>query len=222
MKLTKKWTRTVVRTNAEDKERERLIKRAAKGDNKAFEEYHQMNVNLFRSILNKSARKWPNVDTESMWQEGMIGLMKGVKNYSVAKKKKSRPETYIYQWVDAAIRQYCRETTKFDSYSSTYYENKKDISATPLKTKNVADEVSANKITNFEISSVMEPFFATLHGRDLTIARARFVYDSQRTLEDIGNELDLSRERVRQLTLKLVSRFTTFAKLHGLELHHEN
>jgi RNA polymerase sigma factor (sigma-70 family) len=218
----KKWTRTIVRSDDENKEREALIKRAAKGDNAAFETYHQMNVNLFHSIVNKSKRKWPRVDIESMEQEGMLGLMRGITKYCVTKKKNSRPETYIYQWVDAAVRQYCRVATKIESYTATYSENKEsNISTAPLKITSVIDEPSTNKITDFEISNVMEPFFATLHGRDLFIARARFVYDNQRTLEDIGGELGISRERVRQVALKLVTRFGAFAKRHGLELYHE-
>ncbi|HIF93568.1 MAG TPA: sigma-70 family RNA polymerase sigma factor [Myxococcales bacterium] len=58
----------------------------------------------------------------------------------------------------------------------------------------------------------VEAFAETLGERDLIILRSRILADEPRTLAELGEEFDVSRERVRQLEVKIVDRLRTFMK----------
>ena len=57
-------------------------------------------------------------------------------------------------------------------------------------------------------------FRATLADKDLIIFDQRLVADEPRTLQDLGEEFGVSRERVRQLEARITGRLRTFLGQH--------
>lgn len=60
----------------------------------------------------------------------------------------------------------------------------------------------------------LKEFTATLTGRDLYLYENRLMSDTPRTLQEIGKEWNLSRERVRQMEAALVRRLREYVKEH--------
>ncbi len=56
----------------------------------------------------------------------------------------------------------------------------------------------------------LETFASTLEGREQTIFRERWLTDSPRTLQEIGDEYGVSRERARQLEKRLLGRLRKY------------
>ncbi len=56
----------------------------------------------------------------------------------------------------------------------------------------------------------LETFAATLEGREQTIFRERWLTDAPRTLQEIGDEYGVSRERARQLEKRLLGRLRKY------------
>ncbi|HSC88734.1 MAG TPA: RNA polymerase factor sigma-32 [Polyangiaceae bacterium] len=56
----------------------------------------------------------------------------------------------------------------------------------------------------------LDEFRATLSGKDLLIFDQRLVADEPRTLQDLGDQFGVSRERVRQLEARLTGKLRTF------------
>ncbi len=62
------------------------------------------------------------------------------------------------------------------------------------------------------LSSKMEEFQATLSDRDLTIWKSRLVAERPMTLQELGDQFGVSRERARQLEARLLQRFKSFLR----------
>lgn len=210
---TKKFRTTIVRTEVENLEREELIRKAAEGDEIAFETYYKLNINLLRSIVNRCHRQWPRADAENIYQEGLMGLLYGMKKYKAEKRKTGRPESYIFNWVHAYARQYCIQGYKEESNKVQYDETPHGLFSTEERME------YTDRYGDFEINDALEKFFNTLTSRDQVIARGRFSYENKRTLNSIGRELGVSRERVRQITIGLIDKFKRYAERINLDVH---
>jgi len=83
---------------------------------------------------------------------------------------------------------------------------------------------SESQIGNDEIREVftqkIEEFALTLSERDLRILRERILSEEPKTLADLGVEFDVSRERVRQLEAKLVSRLREYMETHLVDFEY--
>ncbi len=60
------------------------------------------------------------------------------------------------------------------------------------------------------LKSKLEAFAVTLEGRESTIFRERWLTDAPRTLQEIGDEYGVSRERARQLEKRLLGRLRKY------------
>jgi RNA polymerase sigma-32 factor len=60
------------------------------------------------------------------------------------------------------------------------------------------------------LRSKLETFADTLEGREQTIFRERWLTESPRTLQEIGDEYGVSRERARQLEKRLLGRLRKY------------
>jgi RNA polymerase sigma-32 factor len=58
----------------------------------------------------------------------------------------------------------------------------------------------------------LEAFAATLRGREQTIFRERLLTDSPKTLQEIGETYNISRERARQLEKRLIAKLKTYLR----------
>ncbi len=64
----------------------------------------------------------------------------------------------------------------------------------------------------------VEEFARTLEGKELEIFRRRLLAEEPPTLQEMGGEFGLSRERVRQIESRLKRRFKEFVKAHAADL----
>jgi RNA polymerase sigma-32 factor len=75
-----------------------------------------------------------------------------------------------------------------------------------------AEENVANSELRRVFHEKMSEFAASLNERDRQIVEARILAEHPRTLRELGEEFDVSRERIRQLEASLVSRLRDFLK----------
>lgn len=197
-------TETCSATTAEDIEfRRQLIARAKAGDKRAFEEYYKLNEGLFKSTLNRY-RKWVSAEqVDDLRQEGLLGLMRGIEKYDTTKATDKKPEGYVFSWVRAYISQYARDngvaSTK-GMISENYVVSEEDEDSISLfdciKDEN---EDVAHDVVNRQIHGLMNEAVRKLLPKEKIIARRRLLSDEPETLEAIGEDMGVSRERIRQI-----------------------
>ena len=62
------------------------------------------------------------------------------------------------------------------------------------------------------VEEQLEEFRKTLSGKDIAIFETRLVADDPLTLQELGDEFGVSRERVRQLEARLAGRLRDYLK----------
>ena len=72
-------------------------------------------------------------------------------------------------------------------------------------------DASRSELRRVFLEKVRE-FAESLNERDRQIVEERILADEPRTLQELGKEFDVSRERIRQLEARLVSRLRDFLK----------
>lgn len=74
------------------------------------------------------------------------------------------------------------------------------------------DRLAENAELGEMLRERLEEFRKTLTGKDVAIFEKRLIADEPLTLQELGNEFGVSRERVRQLEARLTSRLREFLK----------
>ena len=82
---------------------------------------------------------------------------------------------------------------------------------------NPEERAASDELRNFARTQVAE-FERTLDGKELEIFRRRLLSEEPPTLQEMGGEFGLSRERVRQIESRLKRRFKEFVKAHAADL----
>jgi RNA polymerase sigma-32 factor len=80
---------------------------------------------------------------------------------------------------------------------------------TPHPEQRVDDALAVHQF-NAELSRHLGAFGATLEGREEYIFQRRLMTESPMTLQEIGEEFGLSRERVRQVEARLLDKLRTY------------
>lgn len=75
-----------------------------------------------------------------------------------------------------------------------------------------AEETVANSELRRVFREKVQEFAASLNERDRQIVEERILAENPRTLQELGEEFDVSRERIRQIEARLVSRLRDFLK----------
>jgi RNA polymerase sigma-32 factor len=81
--------------------------------------------------------------------------------------------------------------------------------------ENVADE-ELRRVFHEKV----EAFNASLDERDRQIVERRILAENPRTLQELGEEFDVSRERIRQLEVRLVERLRDYMKEHLVDFEY--
>jgi len=81
--------------------------------------------------------------------------------------------------------------------------------------ENVADE-ELRRVFHEKV----EAFAASLDERDRQIVERRILAENPRTLQELGEEFDVSRERIRQLEVRLVERLRDYMKKHLVDFEY--
>lgn len=72
------------------------------------------------------------------------------------------------------------------------------------------DETLSKMETGNQMLNYLHEFSETLHGRDITIWKKRMVAEKPQTLQQLGDQFGVSRERARQLEARIVGRLTNY------------
>lgn len=191
-----------------------LADRARAGDKTARRLLINHNVAFVLSMCRRSANKGCRLD--DLVQEGMIGLLKAVEHFDP--KKGNRFSTYASWWIRAYVQKYLRDmratvkpvvtspgqarfalprdfsldTPVGDDDETTHLDRLEDFSPGP-EDRFLREEHSD------EVREALDRVKKRIGGLGMDIISRRLGEDDPRTLEEIGKDWGLSRERVRQV-----------------------
>lgn len=185
----------------------KLIRRAKEGDSRAFQEYRDLNKGLMAKLV-AQYRGWLQDDeVDDLRQEANLGLLKGIQAYKLDKRttKQAPPEGYIFAWVRAYVSRYTNvhgtfSQSKFVSIDAEQAGGEEDGPALQLEgTEPGCEEAFYGTEINAWKKSVMKKLLP----REREIAKVRTFCEDPQTLEEVGDELGVSRERIRQMELQV-------------------
>jgi RNA polymerase primary sigma factor len=190
--------------------RKSLVVLAKSGDHKAFTEYRALNRGLFESMLNRY-RKWmpTSAHLDDMRQEGELGLLQGIAHYDPARRPDIKPEGYVYSWVRAYIANYARghgigKARRTISENVTPEDSEESVSLFD-QIPDPSSDVDMD-YRQAEVADICAAVMKKLLPKERVIAARRLFADEPETLEVIGEDLGVSRERIRQVEVKLKSK----------------
>lgn len=198
-----------------------LLVRIAGGDGKARDELVLHNGRFVASVVAKF--QGYGVDFEDLWQEGMIGLLDTLDRWDMD--RPIRFTTYAWWWIRNRVQRYAQQHCSDIRWPFKAQRMKaklgrgEDVPAVwrervegaatvcasvdqpvhPDSTRTMGEATPGPDAVGW-LEAVLD--FETLLAEDCLDERDRFVLSERcadRTLESIGKELGLTRERVRQL-----------------------
>lgn len=185
--------------------RRQLIARARNGDNQAFLEYYKLNIGLFESTVRRYSKYVDHARRDDLRQEGMLGLMRGIAMYNPNKASDKKPEGYVFAWVRAFVSQYARDngvgaSKGIISENVTVSVEGDDTISLFDCIKDETQDVAAYA-DDREMTLIMNEAVHKLLPKEKVIVRRRLFSDDPDTLESIGDDLGVSRERIRQIEM---------------------
>lgn len=191
-----------------------IAERVRKGEKAARRLLVNHNIAFVLSMCRRYAGKGCRLD--DLVQEGMIGLLKAVEHFDPA--KGNRFSTYASWWIRAYVQKYLRDmratvkpvvsqpgAQRFalprdfsldapigDEEETTYLDRLEDHSPT-------AEDNFLRSEDSREVREALLRVKKRIGGLGWDIVEQRLTEDQPRTLEEIGKDWGLSRERVRQV-----------------------
>lgn len=165
-----------------------LSKKIHEGDRKALERLVRANLRFVVTVANQY--KDQGLSMPDLINEGNVGLIRAAEKFD--EKRGFRFITYAVWWIRERILHALAEEQRHLARHDTLLSPESLIATSGLS----SDTVSAE--TNHALSLLSE--------RERLIIERSFGINgqSEMTLEEIGNSLDLSRERVRQIREKAI------------------
>lgn len=191
-----------------------LSRRARAGDKAASRLLVNHNVAFVLSMCRRYAGKGCRLD--DLVQEGMIGLLKAVEHFDAD--KGNRFSTYASWWIRAYVQKYLRDmratvkptisqpgderralprdfsldTPLGDDEDTTYLDRLEDYRPNQ-------EDVYARREKSEQVQDALQRVKKRIGGLGWDVVEQRLEEDQPRTLEEIGKDWNLSRERVRQV-----------------------
>ena len=207
-----------------------LLDRAQRGDrlatNRLIEEY----MPLVQGVVGEFVRR-KDSRRDDLIQEGCIGLYKALAQYDPDRGAKF--STYAVWWVKACVRRYLRrQGTNVADLSLNFKsdgEAGQDDELGDRLPAELPDPVEGieNDELRATVRGVAESVARRLDRRaycrssdgqqHLTILVCRWLSAKPRTLQEVGDQIHCSRERVRQIEVRLLERMADIFRAQGLE-----
>ena len=181
----------------------KLAEKIKKGDERALQKLVQSNLKFVITI----AKQYRNtgVSFSDLISEGNVGLIKAARKFDETKGVKFI--SYAVWWIRASIQE-CVDNYKkhneffadefvFNKQSEVNYEYTSDV---------INSEFEAEMIDAQSRNASIETLMETLERREIRILALYFgLYgNKERTLDEIGEEMGLTKERVRQIKDKAI------------------
>jgi RNA polymerase sigma factor (sigma-70 family) len=202
------WPKVKTKNKPIDKlvlaERRALLEQAKQGCNTSFVTYFRMNKGLFEKIIRQYSSYVIPDRIDDMRQEAFVGLLKGIQAYDPAKAVNTKPEGYVFSWVRAYVANFARThglVASNDTISHSIHDDEDEGILDQM-----ADEAYVSPHTQFEdaqFSHLMQRATKRLLPKERAIVERRTLADEPDTLENIGKDLGVSRERIRQIEIEV-------------------
>lgn len=181
-----------------------LIARAKAGSAAAFNAYVELNRGLLETTINRYKRHMVDADEiRDLRQEALVGLMKGIQNFNLELNGNRKPEGYVFSWVRAMVAEYAREygrraREKEAPMAITVGSDEDDTLSLCEVCADEREDVH-QAVHDMQVTGIIRNVVENLLPKEKLIARRRIFSDDPATLEKLGAELGVSRERVRQI-----------------------
>jgi RNA polymerase sigma factor (sigma-70 family) len=193
-----------------EQERE-LAKRYQQGDGAAGQKIIHANLRFVVKVSRKFFYSGHNC--LDIVQEGNLGLIKALERFDP-----ERGIPFIYYavwWVEATIKAFMQKSGKVHTGSLRHAknllsldehigndDNDKDRWIDFLTDGSDPEKQYYGKERSHDISSLFQHCFASLSQREVSVIKQRFYADPPIKLKEIGMQLGVSRERVRQIQMR--------------------
>lgn len=159
-------------------------------------------------------------------EEGNIGLIKAIDRFDP--EKDNKVISYAVWWIRKTIMEAIEKRSVIDA------ENIDDIYNTSYKNDEITNEDNQSRIivpekfdsneyeeTPYDIKQVIEELFDGVPERERFILSDYYGLDgcSPKTLDELGQEFNLTKERIRQLNEKALKKMRSNALLKNINLH---
>lgn len=175
------------------------------------------NLRLVVSIARRHATGRPTVSLFELVSDGNLPLMRAVDKFDFG--RGFRFSTYASL---AIMRYYARAVPEAMSHEGRFRTGHDEILATVGDYRLAQAETDAKaESVRQHIRTTLADHLAALPPRDRTIVQQRFGLDgadSAKTLDQVGREMGISRERVRQIESRALGRLRATLGDHGAEL----
>jgi RNA polymerase sigma factor (sigma-70 family) len=202
----------------------KLVLRYRAGDEKAGEELVVSNLRFVVAVAKEyGSSGLPLMD---LIQEGNVGLMRAVVKFDP--RRKLRLCTYAIWWIHALIRRYVKSRRSMVSSKNhagrdisldtpVYADTESEETLLDLLTDGVRvdDECIENESAKIARERVLRAL-SKLKPNERYVIRMHKLNERKTTLDDIGQSLGVSRERVRQIELKAMKKFKNILERDGM------
>lgn len=150
-------------------------------------------------------------------QEGNIGLMKAVSKFDPS--KNVRLSYFAGFWIRSYICKYLSGNFRLIKSSRSEddrWDRPKELSLDHTELLKLTDnsfkqhdELELDQLKNI-VRDGLPKFLQVLDDRELVIFRHRIMTDDPKTLQEVGDKLDLTRERVRQIESSVIDKLKEY------------
>jgi RNA polymerase sigma factor (sigma-70 family) len=159
-------------------------------------------------------------------QEGNLGMIRALNRFDP-----ERGIPFIYYaawWIKAFIKAFMNKSGKVSAGSLSHAKNlfsldehlgnddpDKERWVDFLTDGNDPEKLFYGKQTSYNISSLLDHCFTFLSQREVSVLKQRYYSDPPVKLKEIGNQLGVSRERVRQIQMRSMEKLKQVLEEHA-------